>query len=127
MLHPKDWVVVGSAGGFLAYCFYLASRFRDPLAFASTQASPGWDQPAGPHTWFKVAMFEELAREPLGPAAIGLLFQASIVLLVLVAAPFVGGLLTTSTMTTKASFGGDSEPPGYTQASIATIRLWRAR
>lgn len=42
-------------------------------------------------------------------------------------APFVGGLLTTSTMTTKAPFGGESEPPGYTQASLATIRLWRAR
>lgn len=43
------------------------------------------------------------------------------------AAPFVGGLLTTNTMTTKAPFGGDTEPPGYTQASFATIRLWRAR
>lgn len=42
-------------------------------------------------------------------------------------APFVGGLLTTNTMTTNAPFGGDTEPPGYTQASIATIRLWRAR
>ncbi|WP_428659036.1 hypothetical protein [Reyranella sp.] len=42
-------------------------------------------------------------------------------------APFVGGLLTTNTMTTRAAFGGDTEPPGYTQASIATIRLWRAR
>jgi hypothetical protein len=42
-------------------------------------------------------------------------------------APFVGGLLTTNTMTTKAPYGGDTEPPGYTQASLATIRLWRAR
>jgi hypothetical protein len=42
-------------------------------------------------------------------------------------APFVGGLMTTNTMTTKARFGGDTEPPGYTQASLATIRLWRAR
>lgn len=42
-------------------------------------------------------------------------------------APFVGGLLTTNTVTSNAPFGGDSEPPGYTQASIATIRLWRAR
>lgn len=42
-------------------------------------------------------------------------------------APFVGGLLTTNTMTTRAAFGGDSEPLGYTQASIATIRLWRTR
>jgi sugar lactone lactonase YvrE len=40
-------------------------------------------------------------------------------------APFVGGLLTTNTMTSGARFGGDTEPPGYTQASIATIRLWR--
>jgi hypothetical protein len=42
-------------------------------------------------------------------------------------APFVGGLLTTNTMTSGARFGGDTEPPGYTQASIATIRLWRSR
>lgn len=41
--------------------------------------------------------------------------------------PYIGGLLTTNTMTSKASFGGDTEPSGYTQASIATIRLWKAR
>jgi len=39
--------------------------------------------------------------------------------------PFVGGLLTTNTMTSGARFGGDTQPPGYTQASIATIRLWK--
>jgi hypothetical protein len=42
-------------------------------------------------------------------------------------APYVGGLLTTSTMTSRAAFGGDSDPAGYTQASIATIRLWKSR
>jgi hypothetical protein len=42
-------------------------------------------------------------------------------------APYVGGLLTTNTITSKAPFGGDTDPPGYTQASIATIRLWKAR
>ncbi|WP_437535024.1 SMP-30/gluconolactonase/LRE family protein [Sorangium sp. So ce726] len=42
-------------------------------------------------------------------------------------APYVGGLLTTNTLTSKAAFGPDTDPPGYTQASIATIRLWRAR
>ena len=42
-------------------------------------------------------------------------------------APFVGGLLTTNTITSKASFGGDTDPPGYTQASMATIRLWKER
>jgi hypothetical protein len=42
-------------------------------------------------------------------------------------APYVGGLLTTNTMTSQAAFGGDTNPPGYTQASIATIRLWKSR
>jgi sugar lactone lactonase YvrE len=42
-------------------------------------------------------------------------------------AQYVGGLLTTNTLTSKAAFGGDSDPPGYTQASIATIRLWKAK
>jgi hypothetical protein len=41
--------------------------------------------------------------------------------------PYVGGLLTTNTMTSAAAFDGDTEPPGYTQASIATIRLWRKK
>jgi hypothetical protein len=41
--------------------------------------------------------------------------------------PFVGGLLTTNTITSKAPLGADTDPPGYTQASIATIRLWKAR
>jgi len=41
------------------------------------------------------------------------------------AAPFIGGLLTTNTITSDARFGGETEPPGYTQASIATIRLWK--
>jgi hypothetical protein len=40
-------------------------------------------------------------------------------------APYAGGLLTTNTMTSDAAFGGETNPPGYTQASIATIRLWQ--
>ncbi len=47
--------------------------------------------------------------------------------LVLSGAPYAGGLLTTNTLTSKAPFGGDTDPPGYTQASIATIRLWKTR
>lgn len=42
-------------------------------------------------------------------------------------APYVGGVLTTNTVTSQAAFGGDTNPPGYTQASIATIRLWKSR
>ena len=42
-------------------------------------------------------------------------------------APYAGGLLATNTLTSRASLGGDTDPPGYTQASIATIRLWKSR
>jgi hypothetical protein len=42
-------------------------------------------------------------------------------------APYVGGLLTTNTMVSRAAFGGDTDPAGYTQASIATIRLWKSK
>jgi hypothetical protein len=42
-------------------------------------------------------------------------------------APYVGGLLTTNTLTSAAEYGGETTPPGYTQASIATLRLWTKR
>lgn len=40
---------------------------------------------------------------------------------------YVGGLLTTNTVNSRALLGGVSDPAGYTQPSIATIRLWRRR
>ena len=42
-------------------------------------------------------------------------------------AEYVGGRLTTNTLNSLAKLIGDTEPPGYTQSSIATIRLWRKR
>lgn len=42
-------------------------------------------------------------------------------------ASFVGGQLTTNTVLSRAVLGAASDPVGYTQASIATIRLWRQR
>lgn len=42
-------------------------------------------------------------------------------------AGYVGGQLTTNSITSRQVLGGDSDPPGYTQPSIATVRLWRAR
>jgi hypothetical protein len=41
--------------------------------------------------------------------------------------PYIGGLLTTNTMVSLNQFGLESKPPGYTQSSIATIRLWKQR
>jgi hypothetical protein len=40
---------------------------------------------------------------------------------------FVGGLLTTNSMTSLNRLGMETKPPGYTQSSIATIRLWKKR
>lgn len=41
--------------------------------------------------------------------------------------PYVGGMLVTSTIGSKAALGEVTDPPGYTQSSIATVRLWKAK
>ena len=40
---------------------------------------------------------------------------------------YIGGLLTTNSMSSLKTLGLESDPPGYTQSSIATIRLWKKR
>jgi len=40
--------------GLAAWCTYLWIAFGDPVAFASVQGAPGWNQGGGPRTWFKV-------------------------------------------------------------------------
>ncbi len=40
---------------------------------------------------------------------------------------YIGGQLTTNTMNSVKLLGVDSEPTGYAQPSIATIRLWKKR
>jgi len=40
---------------------------------------------------------------------------------------YIGGTLTTNTISSLQLFGEESNPPGYTQASIATVRLWKPR
>jgi hypothetical protein len=40
---------------------------------------------------------------------------------------YVGGQLTTNTVGSRNVIGDKSDPPGYTQPSIATIRLWKRR
>lgn len=41
--------------------------------------------------------------------------------------PYVGGVLTTNSIRSREPIGDRSDPPGYIQPSIATIRLWRKR
>ncbi len=40
---------------------------------------------------------------------------------------YFGGELTTNSIRSRNVVGGVSDPPGYTQPSIATIRLWKRR
>jgi len=40
---------------------------------------------------------------------------------------YAGGQLTTNTLVSRNPIGDKSDPPGYTQSSIATIRLWKRR
>jgi hypothetical protein len=39
---------------------------------------------------------------------------------------YQGGLATSNTLVSEAVLGGETDPPGYLQTSIATFRLWRA-
>ena len=41
--------------------------------------------------------------------------------------PYLGGVLTTNTVNSRKLVGPESDPPGYIQPSIATIRLWKKR
>jgi hypothetical protein len=40
---------------------------------------------------------------------------------------YIGGELTTNSIRSRNTIGAVSDPPGYTQPSIATIRVWRRR
>jgi hypothetical protein len=40
---------------------------------------------------------------------------------------YVGGQLTTNSVNSRNVIGEKTDPPGYTQSSIATIRLWKRR
>lgn len=54
-------VVLVSMLGFVAWCAFLWARAGDPLAFLTVQEAPGWEQPAGPATWFKFSFFRHIA------------------------------------------------------------------
>jgi hypothetical protein len=41
--------------------------------------------------------------------------------------PYVAGVLTTNSVASRKPIGDQSEPPGYVQPAIVTIRLWRNR
>ena len=59
-LRWRQAVLLVSGAGLFAWMVYLGVRFGDPVAFATVQGAPGWDQGGGPRTWFKVPFFGAL-------------------------------------------------------------------
>ena len=50
--------------GMVAFCLYPWSRFGEPFAFFDVAGAPGWDQPPGFHTWFKVHWVKAMWNGP---------------------------------------------------------------
>ena len=59
-LRPADFGVVVSAAGLVSWSVYQWRRWGDPWLFVNIEGAPGWDQPAGPRTWFKITFLQRL-------------------------------------------------------------------
>ena len=57
----------------------------------------------------------------------GLLVQRCFLVLEGLSHGFIGGHLTANSVNSRQPLGGTTDPAGYTQSSIATVRLWRRR
>jgi hypothetical protein len=65
----RDAGVLLAAGGLLSYIVFSFVKFDDAFAFATVQKAPGWSQPAGLHTWFKIGFFGHLVHDSPGFSA----------------------------------------------------------
>ena len=83
--------VLASGLGLAGWMIYLGTSFGDPLAFATVQGAPGWNQGGGPRTWFKFDYVGTLLwRSP--DLAVRLTAQAGMVLLAVLLLRRVGRL-----------------------------------
>jgi hypothetical protein len=60
--------------GMVVFCLFLWSRFGEPFAFFDVAGAPGWDQPPGAHTWFKVHWVKAMWNGPWTNGHFGHLF-----------------------------------------------------
>jgi hypothetical protein len=67
-----SWLGVGG------WCAFLWVKFGDPFLFATIQASKGWEQGAGPSTWLKFRLLEEIQHHPFAWSTIGHLVQGAL-------------------------------------------------
>lgn len=95
-----------SVAGLVAWMVYLGERFGDPLAFATVQGAPGWNQGSGPFTWFK------------GPFVGSLLSLDWDVLVLVVPQAIMCGLAVLLVRTCWRRFGW-----GYTAFAVVSIAI----
>lgn len=88
-LRVADFAVLLAASGLAAYCIYLWRHVGDPFAFSTVESAPGWEQPFGPHTWFKISFFGQVLRGEVTYWT-RLIPHALLALVFLVSSPFVG-------------------------------------
>ncbi len=63
-VRPADAGLLLAPLGLVAFCGFLWMRFHSPFAFFDVSGAPGWDQPPGFHTWFKVHWFKAMWNGP---------------------------------------------------------------
>jgi hypothetical protein len=71
--------------GMAAFCGFLWLRFGSPFAFLDTTGAPGWDQPPGFHTWFKVHWVKAMWHGPWDNGHFGHLFVNALATVVVAA------------------------------------------
>src|SRR5204863_4962350 len=65
-----------------------AGRFGNPFAFIETEGAPGWNQPPGIRTWFKLDLLTKLGRLP-APEIIAIVLQIAMMILFVAMVPTV--------------------------------------
>lgn len=84
---PRDAGVLLAVLGPVAWSAWLADRFGDAFAYVTVQQA--WDQTEGPHTWFKVGFGGQLLRGADTGYVAGLVIQAILTLVALLAVPAI--------------------------------------
>jgi hypothetical protein len=83
----RDAGVLLALLGPIAWSAWLADRFGDGFAYVTVQRA--WDQTEGPHTWFKIGFGGQLLHGADAGYTVGLVVQAVLTLLALLAVPAI--------------------------------------
>lgn len=87
VLRRRDLGVLIAPMGLIGWSAFLWARFDDPFAYSTVQEA--WDQAEGPHTWFKIGFGGQLLHGVDTGYRFGILVQALVTVVALVAVPFV--------------------------------------